>query len=359
MACRYYNEEKNDPWNGIYCDYMGGRPGVAYWRCYCDGNSSRCPILGGDDPYELDPETVRKREREEERKRREKEERLRREREYREEQEQIRERERQEEQKRIRERERQKEQERNRRNKENREQGGQQYHDQSGNGVEETIGAGGRSSGGKYKSSSSSLSAKVALVLVGLLVLVVGGWYAGAKMGLIRSTVTVDAKAPTSGLFRVEDVALRAVVQDGEYKESTAQFDESGQCKLKLHPGMNAVYVEYDGTSVYLDSYLGNGFKFHSVELNLDITEKLMARVLIVELQDVQGTQLYPETVTVTNSKGDPIQCRPVKDGMYVMLFGNETPEETLELSVEGYEPIDITANLTGRMSHMIITLAK
>ena len=357
MACRYYNEEKTDPWNGIYCNYMGGRPGVKYWSCYCDGNSSRCPILGGDDPYELDPETVRRRREEEERKRREEEERRRRERE------------RQEEQERIRERERQEEQERYRRNVEKREredlrkrssgeQNAQQYSnlyryepDKSSDYTART--------GRNYRSSSSGTMFKVILVLVGLLVLVGGGWYAGAKMGWIKSSVTVTAQAPSSGLIPVYEVSLRAVVQDGAHKESTAQFDESGQCKLKLHPGMNAVFVEYDGTSVYLDSYLGNGFKNHEVDLNLDIAEKLMLRILIVELQDDHGTPLYPENVNVVDADGEIIQCKAVQEGMYAMMFGNGTSEENFTISVDGYEALDVSVGLSGRMSHMVITLAE
>lgn len=68
MPCPYFNKEKDNTWDGIYCNRMGGRPGVKYWKCYCDHRYSDCPIYGGDDPYELDPRTRERKKREEDKK---------------------------------------------------------------------------------------------------------------------------------------------------------------------------------------------------------------------------------------------------------------------------------------------------
>ena len=68
MSCPYSNKEKDSIWNGIYCNRMGGRPGVKYWDCYCNHRYSDCPIYGGDDPYELDPNTRERKKREEDHK---------------------------------------------------------------------------------------------------------------------------------------------------------------------------------------------------------------------------------------------------------------------------------------------------
>ncbi len=68
MPCPYFNKEKDNTWDGIYCNRMGGRPGVKYWNCYCDHRYSDCPIYGGDDPYELDPRTRERKKREEDKK---------------------------------------------------------------------------------------------------------------------------------------------------------------------------------------------------------------------------------------------------------------------------------------------------
>ncbi len=65
MPCGYYNEKKTNLGDGIYCDYIGGRPGVKYWNCYCNHDYSRCPYRNGDDPYELHPDTKARKKREE------------------------------------------------------------------------------------------------------------------------------------------------------------------------------------------------------------------------------------------------------------------------------------------------------
>lgn len=57
MSCSYFNQSKDDIWNGIYCNKIGGRPGNSYWKYYCDSNCSDCPYLGGRDPYELHSDT--------------------------------------------------------------------------------------------------------------------------------------------------------------------------------------------------------------------------------------------------------------------------------------------------------------
>ncbi len=68
MSCPYINNEKDTVMSGIYCNRMGGRPGVKYWDCYCNHRYSDCPIYGGDDPYELDPRTTERKKREEDQK---------------------------------------------------------------------------------------------------------------------------------------------------------------------------------------------------------------------------------------------------------------------------------------------------
>lgn len=57
MPCGYYNEAKDNNWDGIYCNRIGGRPGNRYWSCYCNAQCSDCPHLGGSDPYALHPDT--------------------------------------------------------------------------------------------------------------------------------------------------------------------------------------------------------------------------------------------------------------------------------------------------------------
>ena len=65
MPCPYYNKEKDNIADGIYCNRMGGRPGVRYWQCYCDHNYRDCPIYdpNAEDPFELDPRTTERKKR--------------------------------------------------------------------------------------------------------------------------------------------------------------------------------------------------------------------------------------------------------------------------------------------------------
>lgn len=159
-----------------------------------------------------------------------------------------------------------------------------------------------------------------------------------------------------------EEFTLRSLSLSPEhlYDTKKADFDETGFGSMRLREGPNEIWLEYDGVSFLLGSFVGDGKVDYPAE-NVDLRQlqAQMVRPLLLTLQDGNQVPVVTDQLTVTGPSGQSMTVMATGDGTYVVLLPNDAICPALTFYVEGFEPLTVSADLSDRIAGAVLTLAQ
>ena len=157
-------------------------------------------------------------------------------------------------------------------------------------------------------------------------------------------------------------ISLYAVNRSSErsFQVRDEKFDQTGLCKLRAFKDFSDIYLEQDGSSVWLGTA-------HLLNLNTAVVEDVtyeeiveqMVRPLILQLKDENGSLSSQLPLTIHDTAGNPLSYLAISPDSYAVLLPNDFPSQTLTLRLAGYVPCEIPVDATQRLSMMALSLVK
>lgn len=166
-----------------------------------------------------------------------------------------------------------------------------------------------------------------------------------------------------TGDIKPRQVSLVAVNRSPEtpYQCREERFNKKGYCDLKLADGPNDVYMEYDGVSVLMATFQGDGVNKYTAENGFDFQwfQEQSVYVLLVTLEDGQEQPIVTDNLQVTGEGGRTMPVMVMADGRYAVILPGGADTMSLTFTAEGYDPVTATLVLKDRLSGVLLTLAE
>ncbi len=166
-----------------------------------------------------------------------------------------------------------------------------------------------------------------------------------------------------TGDIKPRQVSLVSVNRSPEtpYQCREERFNKKGYCDLKLADGPNDVYMEYDGVSVLMATFQGDGVNKYTAENGFDFQwfQEQSVYVLLVTLEDGQEQSIMTDNLQVTGEGGRTMPVMVVADGGYAVILPGNADTMSLTFTAEGYDPVTATLTLKDRLSGVLLTLAE
>ncbi len=164
-----------------------------------------------------------------------------------------------------------------------------------------------------------------------------------------------------TGGIKTRAVCLVSINRSQEhlYERTEERFNKEGACTIKLEDGYNDVYMDYDGVSVLMSTFLGDSDHIYQTDsFDFQWFRNQAVRVLLVELEDGQEMAVETDTLQVVGEGGRVMPVMAMAEGQFAVILpdGLVTPE--LTFTVDGYEPLTVTVDMEERLTGALITLA-
>lgn len=216
---------------------------------------------------------------------------------------------------------------------------------------------GGSSDKNKYGVQSNY---KVLGVVILLFVLLGVFLFIAAKCGAFRSTVNIQFNIP-EGVDH-NDISLMAVSLDPEhlYETEEKKFSEDGSCSLQIYDGQNYIYLKYNGVCILLGDAVGDSNNhFARDDFSYDDMQSFLFRTVIVDLQDTKEAPIEADKLTVEDANGEAKDCLKLDGDTFLIVLGNENTANSLTVTAEGYEPLQLDVDLTDkRLEKVLLTFS-
>lgn len=196
----------------------------------------------------------------------------------------------------------------------------------------------------------------LSVIAIGLMVVWGVLFVMGIKMGWIRSDVVVHLVIPEETTVNTQDIVIRSVSNNNKFEDVVATFDENNNCTVKIAPGINTIYVEYEGYVLDLGQLKGNGIEGYEYSLQYTNLLDRRCQLLMIKLEDIYGEKI--ETTAIQVKKLDETEDLKAtsmgEDGFGILV---NKGEQELVVQVEGYEPLTVKCNITEPVQALLLTL--
>lgn len=309
-CCDYHNKEKSGPWNGWYCNKMGGYAEQSLYRHYCNDSirCQYCPIRGGDD-RDRKPN--------------------------------------------IKEPERPAEKPSRRWND----------HEETDTGTTGGGNGGGGNGGGGGGGSSldffdviGAVGKTVGFTLIATAIVSVL-YFGGDLLGLLGPWV--DFKLPNNSPL-IQDASLYSVSweTDTQFESRSGDFDKDGLAHARFHRGASDVYYSQDQAAVWIGTC-------HLLTLNTavvyDVTEEdiqsQLFQTLLIHLTDSQDVPILSEPA-VTLAGGESVEMQYMGDDLWVAVLPSDLHDPSLTLTLNGYKPVTFSVDMKERVMEVNVKMA-
>lgn len=307
--CGYVNDEKSGPWNGYYCNRIGGyvrEEGLTKYYCSSSVACQYCPYVGGDDRYRRKPEKQ--------------------------------------------------------------ETPKQEYTERhvvredidrgsGGSGGGGSGGSGGGSSGGALLGVLGDLGLMFAWI-GGITAVLVAVFLVARLFGFAGYWVTMEVPQTAD----LENMSLYSVSREdnSRFEMKDEPFAEDGSCKLGAHGQYSDVYLQNNGGSVWLGTC-------HLTFLNTAVVEDIsyeevvqqLIRPVILRIYLDDGMLVDGLSMNIVDEEGKSLNWLSLGKGEYAVLLENDAQLQSMIVDVPGYASMTVEVDSSRRLSGLEISLVK